>query len=542
MYAIAKHSFTDKIGIFLQKPGRIAEIITLAAAAVFVFTGSTVAVEMLQPNASLDGSLASTLILNIALIFFAWGRQREASRALVAQFETRNIVGMLEQYDPHTRLFNRRSLFKHDEALVDSMNADDMNLALMLFNIKRFGHVNELHGHNVGDAVLNAIADVLRDHVKPPAIPARLNGDEFAVLTPFPEDDPHAVDALAELIVEQLSRPLVVRGISINIAASVGIAKLDLGCSNFSTLLRHADIAMSGARATGALITWFDSSMDKAFRNRCETELGLRRGIPRGEFIPFYQPQIDTATNRIAGFEMLARWEVEPGRIVEPKHFIDIAEENGLIDDLFESLFNQALEDAKQWSSDLNLSVNVSPKQLHDDRFPDKIFRMLKEHEFPPHRLDIEITESSLYESLSHAQSVVARIKEMGISLSLDDFGTGYSSLAHLRAMPFDRLKIDKSFTLSLNSDPESWIVINSITLLAKGLGLPVTIEGVESAAIDIRLANVEFDRAQGWYHGKPVSATDTLALLRQQERAMVASFPSIAAKDPVRRIAVGAF
>lgn len=322
---------------------------------------------------------------------------------------------------------------------------------------------------------------------------------------------------LAQGIVEQLSRPLSVRGLSLKIVPSVGISKLGLGCSSFSILLKHADNAMNAARASGASITWFDNSMDQAFRNRCEVELGLRGGIPRGEFIPYYQPQIDTRTKRIVGFEMLARWEIEPNRIIEPSHFVDIAEETGLIDDLFESLFDQALEDAKLWSPEMDLSVNVSPKQLHDDKFPEKVFRMLEKHEFPPHRLEIEITESSLYENLSHAQSVVAQIKEKGIRLSLDDFGTGYSSLAHLRAMPFDRLKIDKSFTLTLINDPESQVLIQAITHLAKGLRLPVTIEGVESAAIDLRLAEVEFDRAQGWYHGKPVSATDTLLLLRHQ-------------------------
>ncbi len=488
----------------------------MAAAAVFIFTGSKAAIEMMQPNGSIDRTLASTLVLNIALIFFAWGRHRDARKAMAAQFETRNMVGILEQYDPHTHLFNRRSLFKHGEELVDGMNVEDTNLALMVFNIKRFGHVNEFHGHAVGDAVLNAIADVLRDIVKEPAIPARLNGDEFAVLMPFADDEPHSVDMLAERIVEHLSRPLTVRGLSLKIVPSVGISKLGLGCSNFSILLKHADIAMNATRASGASITWFDNSMDQAFRNRCEVELGLRSGIPRGEFIPFYQPQIDIRTKRIAGFEMLARWEAEPNRIIEPGHFIDVAEQTGLIDDLFESLFDQALEDAKLWDPEMDLSVNVSPKQLHDDKFPEKIFRMLDKHDFPPHRLEVEITESSLYENLSHAQAVVAQIKRKGIRLSLDDFGTGYSSLAHLRAMPFDRLKIDKSFTLTLITDPESRVVIQAITHLAKGLGMPVTIEGVESAALDLRLADVEFDRAQGWYYGKAVSAADTLLLLQQ--------------------------
>lgn len=525
--AIASHSAFSRITGFVRRADRMAEIITLAAAGVLAYTGSKVAIQMMEPNTDIDGTLASALLLNIALIFFAWSRQRDAHKALVAQFETENMVDLLEQYDPGTQLYNRRALFKHGEQLVDSTSFEDTNLALMVLNIKRFGRVNELHGHSVGDAVLNAVANVLRDTIPDTAIAARLNGDEFAVMLPFAEGEPHQVDAFAQSITDQLARPLSVRGLSMKIATSIGVAKLDLGCNNFSTLLRHADIAMTSARASGALISWFDGSMDKAFRNRCEVELGLRHGIPRGEFIPFYQPQIDTRTNRIVGFEMLARWQVEPGRIIEPKHFIAIAEETDQIDDLFDSLFGQALDDARQWGPDLDLSVNVAPKQLHDNRFPDKVFRLLEEHGFPPDRLDIEITESSLYENLSHAQAVVARIKDQGISLSIDDFGTGYSSLAHLRAMPFDRLKIDRSFTLSMNKDPESWVLIQAITQLAKGLSLPVTIEGIESAAIDLRLAEVEFDRAQGWYHGKPLSASETLLLLRQHGHQLQTDLPS---------------
>jgi EAL domain-containing protein (putative c-di-GMP-specific phosphodiesterase class I) len=233
--------------------------------------------------------------------------------------------------------------------------------------------------------------------------------------------------------------------------------------------------------------------------------------------VPFYQPQIDFETSRIVGFEMLARWNHPSGRLVGPDVFIPVAEETGLIGELSEGLIRQALADAIDWGPAVTLSVNISPVQLRDSSLPAKIADLLYESRFPADRLDLEITESSLIENLPLAQTVTRELKGLGVTITMDDFGTGYSSLAHLRALPFDRIKIDRSFSLSLNRDPESGVIVRAIVNLAHNLGLPVTAEGVESAATDLRLRGLGCDRGQGWLFGKATPAASARALLRDQ-------------------------
>jgi EAL domain-containing protein (putative c-di-GMP-specific phosphodiesterase class I) len=284
--------------------------------------------------------------------------------------------------------------------------------------------------------------------------------------------------------------------------------------------MRRADIAVSAAKKRGRnRPAWFDTEMKRELHNRSSVEAGLRLGVPRGEIVPFYEQQIDLASGRLEGFEVLARWQHPSGGVVGPDRFIPVAEEAGLIGDLSMSVMRQAFEEARDWDPALTLSVNISPAQLKDPWLAQKIAKLLAETGFPPARLEVEITENALFANLGLAQSIIASLKNHGIRLALDDFGTGFSSIAHLRALPFDRIKIDKSLVRSMIEDKESAAIVAAITGLGDSLGIPVTAEGVESAAIEERLRLIGCHRGQGWHFGRPMALVDTRKLLATPQR-----------------------
>jgi EAL domain-containing protein (putative c-di-GMP-specific phosphodiesterase class I) len=247
--------------------------------------------------------------------------------------------------------------------------------------------------------------------------------------------------------------------------------------------------------------------MEGEIRFRSELESGIRRGIKLGEFVPYYEKQIDLKTGKLLGFEMLARWQSPSMGLVGPDIFIPIAEELDVIADLSESVISQALEDARTWDPSLTLSVNISPIQLRDPWFAQKLLKLLIEANFPPSRLEIEITESCLHENLGLVRTLVTSLKNQGIRISLDDFGTGYSSLSQLRSLPFDRIKIDRSFVSSLTDDPESVTIIKAITSLGEGLGLPITAEGIETEDVLNSLSRIGAYKGQGYLYGRPQPA-----------------------------------
>jgi EAL domain-containing protein (putative c-di-GMP-specific phosphodiesterase class I) len=263
--------------------------------------------------------------------------------------------------------------------------------------------------------------------------------------------------------------------------------------------------------------------MERELAMRNAIEQGIRDGIPLGQFVPYYEQQIDLSTGKLLGFEMLARWEHPTRGIIPPDIFIPVAEEAGLISDLSMSVMRQAMDEAKNWDSALTLSVNIAPSQLRDPWFAHKILKLLVETGFPATRLEIEITEGALAENLGVAEQVVGSLKNQGIRIALDDFGTGYSSLSNLRALPFDRVKIDRSFVTSLMGSAESAAMVNAITRLSDSLGLPVTAEGVETPEIEAHLKTLGSFQAQGWRFGKPMDVAQVRTLLAERHLLPVA-------------------
>ena len=462
--------------------------------------------------------IVGLLLLNVALTIYGWRRYRDAAREVVERTAAEKRANSLASTDPLTGFLNRRSYGQAANDLLARAGKRKQSLAMLVVDLDSFKTVNDLHGHLTGDNLLRMTAEVISKALPRGAVTARLGGDEFAAAFLYDTSTPSEADRIADFIVDRLGKPFDLAGVHTHVSASVGVASSGDDCDSVEMLTRRADIAMHAAKKLGrGRYAWFDASMQRELEMRNDIEMGLRRGVPAGEFVPYFEQQIDLVSGSLHGFEMLARWEHPERGIVGPDEFISIAEECGLIGDLSMSVMRQAFEVAKQWDSSLTLSVNISPIQLKDPWLAQKITKLLVETGFPAERLEIEITESSLFECLGLAQTIVGSLKNQGVKLALDDFGTGYSSLAHLRALPFDRIKIDRSFVSSINEASDSVTIVTAITRLAESLGLAVTAEGIEDEVIEARLRCIGTFKGQGWLFGKPTPASGVVKLLAQR-------------------------
>jgi EAL domain-containing protein (putative c-di-GMP-specific phosphodiesterase class I) len=261
---------------------------------------------------------------------------------------------------------------------------------------------------------------------------------------------------------------------------------------------------------------WFDAGMERALVAHGEIEQGIRHGLEHGHFVPYFEPQVDLTTGEIVGFEVLARWIHPLSGVVGPDVFIPIAEEIGLIGRLSEQVISEALREAASWDPKIKVSVNISPSQLADGWLAQRIVRTLAETSFPADRLVVEITESSLFADIDLARSIVTSLKNQGIRLALDDFGTGFSSLAHLRSLPFDIIKIDRSFVMNVEAKRENTAIIRAVTTLAAALQVPVCVEGIENETAYKTVMRLGCQIGQGWYFGKPMPAEQARDLLLQ--------------------------
>jgi diguanylate cyclase (GGDEF)-like protein len=496
--------------------------VVIAAIIMFVGTGTSVMTQTIDMISGVGGgsdrTLTVALMLNIALILFGWRRYNDLNREVQERKAAEERAQTLALRDPLTGFHNRRSLSENGAEMLAKAIRREKALAMLMLDLDHFKNVNDVHGHAIGDALLKSVASEIAKLMPPNSLCARLGGDEFACGFVFDIGNRDVIDRVAENIVARLSQPFDADGIFVHISVSLGIAHSAPDCETIDSLMRRADIAMYAAKHQGRnRHAWFDASMERELQERNETESGMRNGIPRGEFVPYFEQQIDLTTGRLGGFEVLARWDHPTGGLIPPDTFIPIAEETGMIADLSMSVMRQALLEAKGWDQSLIISVNISPVQLKDPWLAQKIVKLLVETGFPANRLEVEITETSLFENLALAQSIVGSLKNQGIRLALDDFGTGYSSLAHLRALPFDRIKIDKSFVTSIIDNPESAAIVNAITRLGDSLGLPVTAEGIEDESIEERLRQLGCHKGQGWHFGKPTSIAQTRQLLAQR-------------------------
>ena len=263
---------------------------------------------------------------------------------------------------------------------------------------------------------------------------------------------------------------------------------------------------------------WFDAGMERALIAHGEIEQGIRYGLEHGQFVPYFEPQIDLATGKIYGFEVLARWNHPLSGIIGADVFIPVAEEIGADRRAVRAGHRRSAAPGRgRGIRTIKISVNISPAQLTDGWLAQRIVRILTETGFPAERLVVEITESSLFADLELARSIVTSLKNQGVRLALDDFGTGFSSLSHLRALPFDMIKIDRSFVTNIHRNQESAAIIRAVTALANALSVPVCVEGIENEAAYEAVLTLGCEVGQGWYFGKAMAAERAIELLAPQ-------------------------
>jgi len=494
--------------------------IAIAAIILFVGTGGSIMPKIVRSwlgtGHAPDTLLTNAVLLNIALLIFGWRRYADLQREVTERRKAEALAQELASSDPLTGILNRRSGGPAIDSLMGEAHRRGREVAVLMIDLDNFKTINDLNGHTMGDKVLIQTAERIGALMPSGSVLARIGGDEFVCALPYDPDGREAIDRLAAKVIEAVSEPIVQRDLQVEPTVSVGVATTgDDGqaaeASDSETLLHRADIAMYHAKKRGRnRYYWFEAQMESELRFRAELETGIRRGIPLGEFVPYYEQQIDLESGELVGFEMLARWQSPQFGLVGPEVFIPIAEELDVIGELSEGLIRQALVDARDWDPKLTLSVNISPVQLRDPWFAQKLLRLLIDGDFPPHRFEIEITESCLHENIGSVRTIVTSLKNQGIRISLDDFGTGYSSLSQLRTLPFDRLKIDRAFVNELSGEGMGSELVEAIVSLGRGLSLPVTAEGVESASILQALRGMGQLKGQGYLYGMPEDATTT--------------------------------
>ncbi len=518
----------NRLSDVLKKP-HIVHVASMAVAILmFIYLGGSVGSDMVaQMFGSKEGAnhaMVSAFLLNIALILLIWRRTSELSDEVDVYRKAEARAQHMSITDPLTNLYNRRAIKDKTQELSARAARRGKSVAFIMLDLDGFKKINDLYGHDVGDQLLREAADRMREVVPASSIVARLGGDEFGICSVFEPEYPEAVDRIAEDLVEILARPVMVADMEQTVTASIGIARPEFDCDSIDQLMRRADIALYASKKNGKNgFSWFESGMEIELRTRNTLEADIRSAIPNDEFVPYFEKQIDLKSGKLVGFEMLARW-VSPTRgLIPPDEFIPVAEETGMIGDISLGIIRKAMVEAKSWNPALTISVNISPVQLKDPWLAQKLVKLLVETGFPATRLEVEITESSLFKNLSLAQSIVGSLKNQGIQIALDDFGTGYSSLAHLRALPFDRIKIDRSFVSSMQENAESAAIVNAITGLGASLSVPITAEGIENAELVDILNELGCSKGQGWHFGQPMSIEQTRRLLADEDMLLSA-------------------
>jgi diguanylate cyclase (GGDEF)-like protein len=412
----------------------------------------------------------------------------------------------LARHDSLTGLANRRHFLEELDRRLGLVGDDATAFALMFVDLDRFKPINDVHGHAIGDELLQVIAARLCGCLRDDSFAARLGGDEFAVLIEGP-DGRDGVAAAARRVLHELSAPILVNGLKLTVGASIGIAVCPEDGRTAADLLQRGDAAMSRAKEDRGAYKFFDSSIDEELKSKAALESELRAAIPQGDIVPYFQPVLSLDDGSLSGYEVLARWPHRERGMISPTEFIPVAEEAGLVDAMFWALLAQACAKALSVPGDFMLAVNISPSQVRDQWFPEKVLRTLRETGFPPQRLEIEVTETAMIGDVQRAKSALMSLKNQGVKVALDDFGTGYSSLYLLRALPIDKLKIDRSFVATLTTDRESATIVGALVGLGKALGLQITAEGVEDEATANMLRAMGCEFAQGYLFGAAIEA-----------------------------------
>ncbi len=410
--------------------------------------------------------------------------------------------------DPLTGLPNRQAVDRR-------LAAADVGheLALLYIDLDGFKPVNDMHGHTVGDQLLQQLGQRLRAVGAPGSLPARIGGDEFVLIIDGPNDHNRLL-GLARGLIDRLAQPCVVQGISVSVGASVGMA-LYPEDGALPGLMACADAAMLDAkRAGGSAAVFYDAAMDQHSKARQALLHALRLTLPQQQFELHYQPKLQVASGQVTSVEALIRWRHPVQGMVSPARFIPLAEQHGQIVAIGQWVLEQACEQARQWQRQgltLRVAVNLSPHQLREANFVDTLLATLTRHGLAPQALTCEVTETVVMEETPAMQRAIERLGQAGMHISIDDFGTGYSSLAYLRRLPAKELKVDRCFVADLETSADARAIVDSVLRLAHALGKTVVAEGVETEAQRRFLVENGCDELQGYLLARPMPAARLL-------------------------------
>jgi diguanylate cyclase (GGDEF)-like protein len=403
---------------------------------------------------------------------------------------------------PNRLLFQQRLAVGIEEA-----RARGSSIAVMLMDLDHFKEINDTLGHHFGDQLLREIgprlSTVLRDH----DMMARLGGDEFGILLPDLPSESVAI-TIAQRLLEELEHPVTVEGLALDVAGSVGIAIFPSQSQDAESLLRRADVAMYAAKEAGGGYERYAPEMDAHNPSRLTLVTQVRPALERDEMTVYYQPKVRLSDGRVAGAEALIRWNHPERGLLPPDDFIPLVEKTVLLRPLTLHVVNRVCEDWRTWADagmEIPVAINLSPRSLLDMQLPDRIEEILARWRVPSSFVQLELTENFLVADSGRSNAVIDRLSQIGIGLSIDDFGTGYSSLSHLKRLPIDEIKIDRSFVSQMNTHANDFMIARATIELGKNLGLRVVAEGVEDRETFDRLADFECDEAQGFYISRPL-------------------------------------
>jgi diguanylate cyclase (GGDEF)-like protein len=450
-------------------------------------------------NITLDPSLLAVTVAIAALGVLILGVVLALSdrRVAAVELEAARQSASMALHDALTGLPNRRFLVED----LQQRLAAGARFAMIALDLDRFKPVNDLYGHAAGDALLVHIGALLQDEAGEDGLAVRLGSDEFVLILSHHSDD--ELIRRLNLLVGRFAEPLPAGDGEVVVGASLGVALAPAEGADAAALIRRADIALYRAKADGrARFAFFEPGMDALAEQRAALERDLRTAVRRGDIVPYYQPLVRLKEGSVSGYEILARWPRADGGFTAPDQFIPLAEEAGVIGELTLHLLRSACLETLDWRGAPMLSLNISPVQLRDPLLAQRLLQVLTECGFPAARLEIEVTENALVANYEEARTMLISLKNLGVHVALDDFGTGYSSLRHLRELPFDVLKIDRSFIADMMKSSEARAIVKTIIDLAKNLGLDVTAEGVESELLARELRDMGCNLGQGFLFG----------------------------------------
>lgn len=452
-------------------------------------------------------AIGTVIVACVGLTLYVVTRYHAHIRDLRARLQAEERARRVAMHDQLTGLPNRRHLKGVLNWLL-SENDGGKRHAVVMLNLDKFRDFNDAFGRPVGDEVMIQVGKVLNLRAGVDGFVARLESDEFVVLLPNQAEE-DLMDWLSATLTA-IEAPIVSGDKSVTVSATAGAAVGPVDGRDAETLLHRASLALRRAKeANRGWFAFFKTGMDELVRQRAMFESDLWGAIREDQINPYFQPLVDLKDGRVRGYEILARWTHPTRGPVPPSQFIPAAEASGAIGDLTFNLLRKACKEAATLEGAPHLSLNVSPVQLEEQDFAPKLLKTLDECGFAANRLEIELTEAALVTDLEAARGVIDALQAKGVRVALDNFGTGHSSLLQLRRLPFDKLKIDRSFVRAMTNDAEAAVMVRTILSMAKSLGLTVVAEGVETEDQARALAGLGCEMAQGYYFGRAMASVE---------------------------------